>query len=166
MRMELAEFNKAAKVLRAQAKRMTMEAGLRVHAELTGKLFSTSKPEHEVSPHEPEGFPMVDALKALGYCRTLLHIKDNLKPVGHLVTCRMDELCLRNMQVGQVTVISPILGVRRSGYFHEVPLQKMETSKLERLDGVPALKPTAMKCWIRSSGSVPLHTLTLQRIGK
>jgi hypothetical protein len=36
-RLELAEYNKAAKVLRAQAKAEAIEAGLRVFAELTGK---------------------------------------------------------------------------------------------------------------------------------
>lgn len=37
-RLELAEYNKAAKVLRAQAKAEAIEAGLRVFAELTGKV--------------------------------------------------------------------------------------------------------------------------------
>lgn len=37
-RLELAEYNKAAKVLRAQAKAEAIEAGLRVFAELTGKI--------------------------------------------------------------------------------------------------------------------------------
>ena len=37
-RLELTEFNRAAKVLRRQAKQIAMEAGLRIHAELTGKL--------------------------------------------------------------------------------------------------------------------------------
>ena len=37
-RVELAEFNKAAKVLRHQAKERSLEAGLRVHAELMGKI--------------------------------------------------------------------------------------------------------------------------------
>ena len=37
-RIELAEFNKAAKVLRKQAKEIALEAGLRVHAEMTGRL--------------------------------------------------------------------------------------------------------------------------------
>lgn len=37
-RVELAEFNKAAKVLRQQAKERSLEAGLRVHAELTGRI--------------------------------------------------------------------------------------------------------------------------------
>ena len=38
LRLELAEFNKAARVLRAQAKEIAMEAGLRVHAEMTGRI--------------------------------------------------------------------------------------------------------------------------------
>lgn len=66
MRMELAEFNKAAKVLRGQAKRKAMEAGLRVHAELTGKLPTASKPELEVSQSEPEVFSTVGRLNAPG----------------------------------------------------------------------------------------------------
>ena len=41
-RMELAEYNKAARVLRKQAKQSAMEAGLRKHAELIGKLPSTA----------------------------------------------------------------------------------------------------------------------------
>ena len=38
LRLELAEFNKAARVLRAQAKEIAMEAGLRVYAEMTGRI--------------------------------------------------------------------------------------------------------------------------------
>ena len=38
LRIELAEFNKAARVLRKQAKEIAMVAGLRVHAEMTGKI--------------------------------------------------------------------------------------------------------------------------------
>ena len=38
LRLELAEFNKAARVLRAQAKDIAMEAGLRVYAEMTGRV--------------------------------------------------------------------------------------------------------------------------------
>lgn len=38
LRVELAEFNKAAKVLRKQAEGIATEAGLRVHAEMTGKI--------------------------------------------------------------------------------------------------------------------------------
>lgn len=37
-RLELAEFNQASKVLRRQAKQCAIEAGLRKHAELTGRL--------------------------------------------------------------------------------------------------------------------------------
>lgn len=39
-RMELAEYNRAARVLRKQAKQVAVEAGLRKHAELTGRLPS------------------------------------------------------------------------------------------------------------------------------
>ena len=39
-RMELSEYNKAARVLRQQAKQVAVEAGLRKHAELTGRLPS------------------------------------------------------------------------------------------------------------------------------
>ena len=38
LRLELAEFNKAARVLRKQAKEIAMEAGLRVHAEMTCRI--------------------------------------------------------------------------------------------------------------------------------
>ena len=38
MRLELAEYNKVARVLRKQAKELAMEAGLRLHAELLGRL--------------------------------------------------------------------------------------------------------------------------------
>ena len=37
-RVELADFNKASKVLRKQAKSKSLEAGLRVHAEATGRI--------------------------------------------------------------------------------------------------------------------------------
>lgn len=48
-RMELAEYNLAARVLRKQAKQVAMEAGLRKHAELTGKLSSASLSAKEES---------------------------------------------------------------------------------------------------------------------
>lgn len=38
LRLELAEFNKAARVLRGQAKEIAMESGLRVYAEMTGRI--------------------------------------------------------------------------------------------------------------------------------
>ena len=38
LRLELAEFNKAARVLRKQAKEIAMTAGLRVYAEMTGRI--------------------------------------------------------------------------------------------------------------------------------
>ncbi|MCJ1396780.1 hypothetical protein MMC18_009672 [Xylographa bjoerkii] len=38
LRLELAEFNKAARVLRAQAKEIAVEAGLRVYAEMMGRI--------------------------------------------------------------------------------------------------------------------------------
>ena len=44
-RLELAEFNRAARVLRKQAKEIALEAGLRVHAEMTGKLPSRAQEE-------------------------------------------------------------------------------------------------------------------------
>lgn len=43
-RMELAEYNKAARVLRKQAKQVAVEAGLRKHAEVTGRLTSNEPP--------------------------------------------------------------------------------------------------------------------------
>ena len=43
LRLELAEFNKAARVLRKQAKQIAMESGLRVYAEMTGRIPSTSR---------------------------------------------------------------------------------------------------------------------------
>ena len=46
-RMDLAEYNKVAKVLRKQAKELAMEAGLRVHAELTGRLPPRGTPGNE-----------------------------------------------------------------------------------------------------------------------
>lgn len=50
MRMELAEYNKAARVLRKQAKQAAIEAGLRKFAELTGAIPSHAsgvlRPEH------------------------------------------------------------------------------------------------------------------------
>ena len=41
-RIELTEYNRAARVLRKQAKQTAVEAGLRKHAELTGKLSLTN----------------------------------------------------------------------------------------------------------------------------
>ena len=38
LRLELTEFNKAARVLRKQAKEISLEAGLRVYAEMTGRI--------------------------------------------------------------------------------------------------------------------------------
>ena len=43
LRLELAEYNKAARVLRKQAKQIAMEAGLRTYAEMTGKLPRSQK---------------------------------------------------------------------------------------------------------------------------
>lgn len=43
-RMELTEYNMAARVLRKQAKHVAVEAGLRKHAELTGRLPSKGLP--------------------------------------------------------------------------------------------------------------------------
>ena len=42
LRLELAEYNKAARVLRKQAKQIAMEAGLRTYAEMTGRIPSLS----------------------------------------------------------------------------------------------------------------------------
>ncbi|MCJ1386540.1 hypothetical protein MMC17_009666 [Xylographa soralifera] len=50
LRLELAEFNKAARVLRAQAKEIAMEAGLRVYAEMTGRLPPRGSQGNEGSP--------------------------------------------------------------------------------------------------------------------
>ena len=53
MRMELAEYNKAARVLRKQAKQAAIEAGLRKFAELTGAVANNaagaSRPEQTAS---------------------------------------------------------------------------------------------------------------------
>ena len=64
MRMELAEFNKAARVLRGQAKRMAMEAGLRVHAELTGTLPRGIKLGRELGPRESDNSAAAKTLNA------------------------------------------------------------------------------------------------------
>ena len=48
-RLELAEFNKAARVLRKQAKEIALASGLRVHAEMTGRLPSRHQDEVEQS---------------------------------------------------------------------------------------------------------------------
>lgn len=50
-RLELAEYNKAAKVLRQQAKAEAIEAGLRVFAELTGKILGDT---NEAPPFQVE----------------------------------------------------------------------------------------------------------------
>ncbi|KAL9123078.1 MAG: hypothetical protein Q9187_000355 [Circinaria calcarea] len=47
MRMELAEYNQAARVLRKQAKQIAMEAGLRVYAEMTGRIPPRGSPGNE-----------------------------------------------------------------------------------------------------------------------
>ena len=55
LRLELAEFNKAARVLRKQAKQIAMESGLRVYAEMTGRIPSTSRATkgEKKSPYGP-----------------------------------------------------------------------------------------------------------------
>ena len=50
LRLELAEFNKAARVLRRQAKEIAMERGLRVYAEMTGRIAPR---EEELAGHGP-----------------------------------------------------------------------------------------------------------------
>jgi len=52
-RIELAEFNKYAKVLRKQAKEQAIEAGLRVYAELMGMIPRSQPDEPSVAP-EPK----------------------------------------------------------------------------------------------------------------
>jgi len=52
-RLELAEFNKAARVLRKQAKEIAMEAGLRVYAEMTERIPPRDIPEAERSYYGP-----------------------------------------------------------------------------------------------------------------
>lgn len=52
-RTEVVEYNKAAKVLRKQAKQIAVEAGLRKHAELTGKLSSQTPPNGTTKDTEP-----------------------------------------------------------------------------------------------------------------
>ncbi|MCJ1474694.1 hypothetical protein MMC13_003354 [Lambiella insularis] len=47
LRLELAEFNKAARVLRKQAKEIAMEAGLRVYAEMMGRIPARGSPGNE-----------------------------------------------------------------------------------------------------------------------
>jgi len=66
MRLELAEFNKAAKVLRKQAKEIAKEAGLRVYAEMTGRIPSRGKePPKDYGPGWvlPEEKPPEDLLR-------------------------------------------------------------------------------------------------------
>ena len=48
LRLELAEYNKAARVLRKQAKQIAMESGLRKYAEMTGKLPNKEKDDSSI----------------------------------------------------------------------------------------------------------------------
>ncbi|KAL9592960.1 MAG: hypothetical protein Q9219_007701, partial [cf. Caloplaca sp. 3 TL-2023] len=52
-RLDLAEFNQASKVLRKQAKRCAIEAGLRRHAQLTGRLPRSSPSTEAVESKLP-----------------------------------------------------------------------------------------------------------------
>jgi len=54
-RVELAEFNKYMKVLRRQAKQKAIEAGLRKHAEATGRIAVVRGEEEEAREGEGEG---------------------------------------------------------------------------------------------------------------
>ena len=49
LRLELAEFNKAARVLRKQAKEIALESGLRVYAEMTGRIPPRGQDGNEAS---------------------------------------------------------------------------------------------------------------------
>lgn len=71
LRLELAEFNNAARVLRKQAKEIAMTAGLRVHAEMTGKIPPRGAKGNEEDKREygdgwvvPEEKPVEDILRA------------------------------------------------------------------------------------------------------
>lgn len=67
-RLDLAEFNQASRVLRKQAKQCAIEAGLRKHAQLTGRLplrtSSTDTEESALPPHIATGVDEVAALAA------------------------------------------------------------------------------------------------------
>lgn len=67
-RLDLAEFNQASRVLRKQAKQCAIEAGLRKHAELTGRLplgtSSAGKEQSALPPHITAGVVEVAALTA------------------------------------------------------------------------------------------------------
>ncbi|KAL8717022.1 MAG: hypothetical protein Q9225_005700 [Loekoesia sp. 1 TL-2023] len=67
-RLDLAEFNQASRVLRKQAKECAIEAGLRKHAELTGRLprknSSTDAEKFALPPHIAVGAAEVAALAA------------------------------------------------------------------------------------------------------
>ncbi|KAL8941585.1 MAG: hypothetical protein Q9211_001768 [Gyalolechia sp. 1 TL-2023] len=67
-RLDLAEFNQASRVLRKQAKQCAIEAGLRKHAELTGRLplktSSTGAEESALPPHIVAGVAEATALAA------------------------------------------------------------------------------------------------------
>jgi len=52
-RLELAEYNNASRVLRKQAKQIAVEAGLRLHAELTGLL---PRRQSQGDGHKTEGY--------------------------------------------------------------------------------------------------------------
>lgn len=145
MRMELAEFNKAAKVLRAQAKWKAMEAGLRVHAELTGKLPTTSKPEHEVSHPEPEDFPMVDALTATGILSSAVARQGNVEACGAPSDLSNGRRAPAKHADGSGDDDKPVLRNEKKRKLSQVPTA--ENGDVEMLHGVPALKATDMKCW-------------------
>lgn len=143
MRMELAEFNKAAKVLRAQAKRRAMEAGLRVHAELTGKLPTTSKPEHGVSHHEPEEFPTVEELSAPGILSSAAARQRHVEACGAPCDLSNGRRAPENHADRLCDPDKPVLRNEKKRKFSQGPTT--EDGDIEMLDGVPALKVTAMK---------------------
>ena len=64
MRMELVEYNEAARVLRSQAKRRATESGLLIFAQLTGKISQVGLSANALSQAEP-GPSAADVLSAL-----------------------------------------------------------------------------------------------------
>ncbi|KAL8784586.1 MAG: hypothetical protein Q9195_008987 [Heterodermia aff. obscurata] len=60
-RMELAEFNKVMKVLRRQAKQTALEAGLRKHAEVTGRIEVVRTEEEREAERRREEVAMIKA---------------------------------------------------------------------------------------------------------
>ena len=164
MRMELAEFNKAARVLRAQAKRTAIEAGLRVHAELTGKLPTASKPGLEVSHRESEDFPTVGTLNAPGMLSGAATAQRHAVACGAPSDLSSGRRALEKRAGESRNDDKLVSENEKKRRFSRGPTA--ENGDVEMLDNEPALEATSVKRWredLALSQSTLQYTQELRR---